>query len=226
MIQLLTATGARPEAFALCERWMARQDYVGEVVWIVVDDGPQPTRINKSPKGWLQVVIRPAPHWQPGQNTQARNLLKGLEVVDCARPLVIIEDDDWYAPDWLSTVVGQLGSNDLVGEGRARYYNVSSRRFQQLPNSSHSSLCSTAMQGSAINIFKHACNSGQKFIDLRLWRNGRLRKKLFGGHRVVGLKGLPGRGGIGMGHREEFGSPDDGGSKLREWIGEDAEAFL
>lgn len=225
MLQLLTATGARPDAFALCERWMAAQTYDGPVVWIIVDDGPVPTPITKHPKGWMQVVIRPAPHWQPGENTQARNLLSGLNAVDRDRPLVVVEDDDWYADDWLARVTSQLNRAELVGEIRARYYNVATRQGRQLSNRLHSSLCSTAMRGSAIDTFRQSCERAPKFIDLDLWKRCR-SKDLFGGHRVVGIKGMPGRGGIGMGHKDNFsGEYDPDGALLRQWIGDDARHY-
>lgn len=226
MLQLLTATGARPEAFALCERWMGAQTYEGPVTWIVVDDGPTPLPVTKSPKGWTQIVVRPAPFWQPGQNTQARNLLKGLDAIDVRQALVIIEDDDYYAPGWLDTCVRELAHAELVGEDRARYYNLSLRRGRQLSNTRHSSLCSTALRGGAIDTLRKACELRPKFIDLELWNRHRSRR-LFQGHRVVGIKGLPGRGGIGMGHRDDFsGEYDPDGSLLRSWVGEDARHYL
>lgn len=225
MLQLLTATGARPEAFELCERWMAAQIYDGPVTWIIVDDGPTPTPITRSPKGWVQVVLRPAPFWRAGQNTQARNLLKGLDAIDPKHPLVIIEDDDHYAADWLETVVRELARAELVGECRARYYNIAKRAGRQLGNTNHASLCATAMRGAAIATFRKACLQQPKFIDLDLWRKHRSRH-LFTGYRVVGIKGLPGRGGIGMGHRDDFrGEFDPDGALLRQWVGDDARHY-
>ncbi len=225
MLQLLTATGGRPEAFALCERWMAAQDYAGKVVWIIVDDGSQAQEISPAKEGWMHVIVRPSPAWQPGQNTQARNLLAGLNAVDSSEPLVIIEDDDWYAPDWLTHVSAQFGHAELVGEVDARYYNVATRQGRQLGNYRHSSLCSTAMHGGAIETFRHACRRASKFIDLDLWKKHRSRY-LFGGHRVVGIKGMPGRGGIGMGHKDDFrGEFDPDSALLRQWIGDDARHY-
>jgi hypothetical protein len=225
VLQLLTATGARPEAFALCERWMAAQTYDGPVTWIIVDDGPEPTPVHPSPLGWLQVVVRPAPFWRPGDNTQARNLLKGLDAVDPKHPLVIIEDDDHYRADWLETVVRELAKAELVGECRARYYNIAQRKGRQLRNEGHASLCSTAMRGGALATFRLACQRAPKFIDLELWRRHRSRH-LFVGYRVVGIKGLPGRGGIGMGHRDDFrGEYDPDGALLRQWVGDDARFY-
>jgi hypothetical protein len=67
MVTLLTVTGGRPEAWGLCKRWMAAQT-VQPDRWIIVDD------VGDVPEATIQVT----PRWQPGQNTQARNLLAGL----------------------------------------------------------------------------------------------------------------------------------------------------
>lgn len=222
MLTLLTATGARPEAFALCERWMAAQDYAGLVHWVIVDDGPDPQHVTTARDGWTVEVIRPTPLWEPGQNTQARNLLAGLVVIGEDARVVCIEDDDHYAPDWLAHIDAQLDHAELVGEGMARYYNVALRVGRQLNNLQHASLCSTAVRGRAIDTLRRVCQLGAQFIDIALWRLHPSRH-VFGGHRVTGIKGLPGRGGIGMGHKPEFsGTPDPDGRLLREWIGDDA----
>lgn len=225
MLTLLTATGARPDAFVLCEHWMAAQDYANPVRWIVVDDGPEPQPVAFRREGWTVEVIRPEPNWKPGQNTQARNLLAGLAHCHAGNSVVVIEDDDWYAPDWLTHVAMQLEHAELVGECRARYYNIARRMGRQLQNAGHASLCSTAVRGRAVDALRKACQGSPKFIDLQLWRRFPHRH-LFGGHRVVGIKGLPGRGGIGMGHRDDFrGTPDSDGRLLREWIGDDARLY-
>lgn len=225
MLTLLTATGARPQAWAICERLMFAQDYAGPVRWIVVDDGPEPQQVTFKRDGWQVVVIRPAPLWQAGQNTQARNLLKGLDAVPADGRLVIIEDDDYYSPDWLTTVAARLEKAELVGECQARYYNVALRKGRQLRNNGHASLCSTAMRGRALATFRSVCRPGRQFIDLDLWKRHPSRH-LFTGHRVVGIKGLPGRGGIGMGHRDNFtGTADPDLNLLRQWIGDDVELY-
>lgn len=227
MIQLLTATGARPEAFALCARWMRRQDYAGPVSWIIVDDGEPECPPPEMPAGWSVGVVRPAPRWRLGDNTQARNLLAGLEVASDRHPLFVIEDDDWYAPDYLSAGASWLKEAPLVGEGKARYYNVATRRAQGLNNMRHASLCATIMDGSMLAAFRSAIHARQKFIDLELWRAAPHSRVILGSHRCVGMKGLPGRGGIGMGHSEAFGQQSDtDGSLLRAWVGTDAEVYL
>ena len=56
-------------------------------------------------------------------------------------------------------------------------------------------------------------------IDLTLWRS--LPGRLYSTRHVVGIKGMPGRGGIGCGHHDDFG----GNVSLRDWIGEDAALY-
>lgn len=225
MLTLLTATGVRPEAWAICERLMLRQDYAGPVRWIVVDDGAEPQPVTFSRPGWDMEIVRPLPFWRPGQNTQARNLLAGLARVPADARVVVIEDDDWYRTDWLSTCDAMLAKAELVGECRARYYNLPLRRGRQLSNGAHASLCSTALRGSALGRLRWVCERSPKFIDLELWKRHASRH-LFAGGRVVGIKGLPGRGGIGMGHRDDFrGTHDPDGSLLRQWVGTDAELY-
>jgi hypothetical protein len=226
MLTLLTATGNRPFAWTLCQRWMSRQTFRGPVRWVIVDDGRQAQEVSFSKPGWELEVIRPTPLWRLGDNTQARNLLAGLDAIGNDASVAIIEDDDWYAPDWLAHVSEQLQCAELVGETRARYYNVVTRISQQLNNSVHASLCSTALRGPALLTLREACLARQKFIDLDLWRRHQPNSHLFDGHRVVGIKGLPGRGGIGMGHREDMRGPKDrSGALLRAWIGADVEHY-
>lgn len=227
MLTLLTATGGRPHAWAICEKLMAAQTYTGQVRWVIVDDGPEEQPLNFKPTrgDWKLEVYRPEPFWSQDKNTQARNLLTGLAVIDSSENLVIIEDDDFYSNDWLETVEEQLKKAELVGETRARYYNVQTKTGREMHNMSHSSLCSTAMRGQAIDTFRSVCRPGIQFIDHILWQ-AHANSHLFAGHRVVGIKGLPGRQGIGMGHDKKFaGTRDNGGKLLIEWVGQAASSL-
>ena len=196
MLTALTPTGARPEAFAKCVEQMQAQTLKG-VRWVIVDDGPEamPT---PHVEGWQIVHIRPYPLWSPGQNTQHRNMLEGLSL--CTGRVAIVEDDDQYADWWLERVNTWLDDADLVGEAPSLYINIKTGNRKQLHNSRHASLCQTAVKGAGINALLKACESGAKFIDVELWKMlpGKLYKFAGG---VVGIKGYPGRPGIGMGHR-------------------------
>lgn len=227
MLTLLTATGCRPQAWSLCERWMLAQDYPGAVRWLIVDDGEVAQPVTFERAGWALEVIRPTPRWEPGMNSQARNLLAGLSRVGAGDSLVVIEDDDHYGPGYLSAVESWLARGEMVGECMARYYNVAAKVGKQLGNRGRASLCSTAMRGAAIEQLRKECKPGVQFIDLSLWANFKGSKVLKETRHVTGIKGLPGRSGIGMGHRKEFGGTHDtDGALLRQWVGEDARFYL
>lgn len=223
MIKLLTATGCRPKAWAICELLMSRQDYQGAVEWIVVDDGPVAQPVNFQRKNWHVKVSRPTPFWKRGQNTQARNLAAGVQFVKEGEVVLIIEDDDHYAPDYISKMVEALESAELVGVKPSRYYNVATKRSQTMMNNAHSSLCSTAMRGKATEEFRKIVNGlAVKFIDIQLWKACSESRLIKEPRLCTGIKGLPGRGGIGTGHRSGFGRE---GTALQDWIGEDAALY-
>jgi len=198
MITAITPTGARPDAFAACVEHMRAQTIPSR--WVIVDDGPEPMPTPQIDK-WEIVHLRPEPLWEPGQNTQARNLLHGLPY--CSERVVVIEDDDLYAPDWLATCEGWLDDADLVGESMSLYRHIETGRETECNNEGHASLCSTAMKGEGVAAMVNACRSGEKFIDIRLWATKGIAKALHKPEprRVTGIKGYPGRPGIGMGHR-------------------------
>ncbi len=201
MISVLTPTGARPEAFAACAEMMRAQDYPWLVRWVIVDDGPEQQEIPEMPGNWYLWVVRPEPLWKPGQNTQARNILAGLEY--CPDRVVIVEDDDRYADWWLSFCDEKLNEHDLIGESHSLYRNVKSGTVKEMGNDKHASLCSTALKGEAVDALRAVCETGQKAIDIRLWRQFGGSKKLYKPEPrgVTGIKGLPGRPGIGAGHK-------------------------
>lgn len=224
MLTVLTATGARPEAWAICEHLMARQDYAGPVRWVIVDDGPTPQDIAFARDGWTLEVVRPRPYWQPGQNTQARNLAAGLAVIHDFASVVVIEDDDWYSPEYLGAVSFWLERHELVGEGWARYYHVKRRMWRDCGNNQHASLCSTAVRDGALARLREVVEEHPTFIDIELWRTFCGPRKLQNTGLCVGTKGLPGRGGIGAGHRMT-GHRDRDLRTLRQWIGDDADMY-
>lgn len=226
MLILLSATGCRPEAWAKTEQMAMRQTYTGQVHWIIVDDGEEAQPITFERAGWTLSLVRPTPRWKPGDNTQARNLKEGMRLVKPDAKLVIWEDDDAYHPEWLERVDKWLDRFDLVGEAPARYYNVKTKQCQVLKNKAHASLCSTGMKGLALEAFRNELKPNVQFIDINLWKNFRGTSALYPTELVVGIKGLPGRSGIGMGHRNDFkGQIDDTGSILRQWLGPNADIY-
>jgi hypothetical protein len=202
---------------------MLQQDYKGSVRWVIVDDGFEETKIDYS--GEIEIQYKRLPPLK--NNTQGRNLLHAMESMDLEDKVVIIEDDDYYGPNWLKTISEKLDTFDLAGEGHSIYWNVSHRRFTECKNTGHASLCSTGLTRSAIPFFIQLCKSNKTAIDMNMWRQFRGSKEVFSSRHVIGIKGLPGRKGLGAGHTEKFlrvADPD--GKNLFHWIGNDAETYL
>ncbi len=206
MLTLLTPTGDRPEAWELCKRWMRQQDYAGDVRWVIVDDGREPQSMEGLPSGWSIHVVRPDPCWEMGQNTQARNLTAGLEAIPADAQVAIIEDDDYYGPSYLTTIFAWLATADLVGERGALYFNLQTLAAMRCPNTEHASLCQTACKGAALSALRDTIAKQTGFIDMTLWREFTGSKLLSDTTHAIGIKGLPGRGGIGVGHQLQQGS--------------------
>lgn len=225
LITLITCTGSRPEAFARCEYYMARQTYKGPLQWIIVDDGTEPTPV--IPADYKE-VYRPEELWREGINTQRPNMNLALKHVR-GDFILVIEDDDWYHPDFIRSYSDLLSRFPLVGEGKADYYNVASQGYKQIDNYYHASLCQTGLRKELLPVLYNAVNSGQLYFDIQFWNTcagSHVQRCIFMDKKLlVGIKGMPGRGGIGVGHRTKDCMYDPGWNKLKEWIGDDSKFY-
>lgn len=226
MLYLLTPTGGRPEGITLLADYIAAQTWCGPARWIFVDDCDPATKV-RSPRPEIELeVVRPDWRWQPGMNTQASCMAVGLARIPDDATCIVLEDDDAYLPGHFAAVLWALDRVELAGERVARYYNVATGRFRVIPGTFHASLASTACRGRALALLKRLCSQGSTRIDMALWGGFGGARALVESGNVVGIKGLPGRGGIGVGHRPDFGTPDDSGGVLIDWIGaERAKAY-
>ena len=228
MIGLITMTGARAAQFNICQQLMMKQTYTGKVAWVIVDDAlPRTTDIVTSDfRGWDIMKVYPVPRWQPGENTQARNIVAGIQALIDKYPkkeieaIFIIEDDDYYRPVYLERMMANFGTYDIIGERNTIYYNVVHRRYITNPNTAHASLFQTAFRYDVIPLLQ-VCLS-HKFIDCTLWPMVQNRRLFYEHDLAVGMKGMPGRGGIGAGHGNQMNMIDDRSlNYLRALIGED-----
>lgn len=228
IVTVVTCTGWRPEAFKLCERHMRSQTYpYDRIRWIVVSDDdpktPTPTTMN-------QIYIPGPLIWQEGYNTQRFNMTAGLdkakEFSDFDH-LLIWEDDDFYKNDYISEMVKLLGITDVAGEGAAKYYNLRQKCSTIVQNYAHTSLCQLGIRRKAFPILEKALHSGEIYFDTTFWsllhQHPEITSLLFVNRNLsIAIKGLPGRTGIGMGHRNLGGwDSDPFGIKLQEWLGHD-----
>jgi len=217
---MISPTGGRPEGLALLAEYLDAQTYTGPATWLIVDDVSPASYIPET--RFDTEVIHPDWRWKEGQNTQAKSILAGLDRIPEDAIVFIFEDDDCYLPSYIETMLKALESADLVGESESRYFNVATNRYRIMPTKQHSSLASTAMRGTAA--LRTACEKAPKFIDLHLWKTFTGRKAWVSAHNVVGIKGMPGRAGIGVGHRQSFGSPATNDT-LRDWAGDYADNY-
>lgn len=244
-VSILTLTGARPEAFALCEKYVKRQraltlDSEYEFEWIIVDDGGSwPGMRLPEHENLSHAFYIPNSQWQAGENTFNRNLAYGLKY--CTGELIaFMEDDDWYSPHYLLCMLDVWRTANLkpriIGSSPAEYYNVRTGEHKILDNIFHASLAETIIHRSLVPVCQSILKQDQgiTFFDVQLWREARMMCPgdsnywLGAAGHSIGIKGMPGRRGIGVGHLDhpEWEKDDLEFSYLRRLIGnEDAEAY-
>jgi hypothetical protein len=233
MIFLITPTGARQMQFSLCQNYMRRQTYHGAVGWIIIDDSiPRCTDmvVADFKPNWTIIKVYPSPPWRPGQNTQARNTMAGIKVLtdnykkEDIEAIFIIEDDDYYRPQYLERMMANFQSYHLIGERNTIYYNVQWRRYITNPNTIHASLFQTAFKYDVIDTFKECIPN--TFMDCVFWSRVANKHLFYENDLAVGMKGMPGRGGIGAGHTRAMNMHSDISlSYLRRLIGDDAKNY-
>jgi len=220
-VTCITPTGDRPEAFELCRRWIFSQTKQ-PTQWLVVDDGFTPLP-DSSQKGIE--YIRRKPDKGEG-NTLTKNLRVLLPFIKYDK-ILIIEDDDWYGPDYIKTMSNYLNNHVLVGEGCARYYHVPTLQYRRIANTKHASLCQTGFHKSILPEFEK-CLDGDPYVDSRLWsRLSSIGFLFFDTDDKLRLhcstKGLKGRRGIGTGHEQfaRYYNPDCNLKYFLKWVGEE-----
>lgn len=196
---VLTATGDRLTAFTLCRRWMAEQTYKN-VRWVVVDDGT--TRVDAA----AEVLYRQPRPTDP-KHTMATNILYALDTLKLNDDIVFFEDDDYYAPTYLETMAGMLKQRPFVGFDRVIYYRLNHRTYKQhLLGPGFSILGMIGIRAEFIPQLREACARcvAVNWYGVDTVLNDlvpRNRKLTVRSHLHVGIKGLPGRGGMSDGWR-------------------------
>ena len=220
-VTAITPTCDRPIGFALLEGFMARQTRPPDQ-WIVADGGRFPVRCNLGQQH--SHVAGPS-----GAHNFAANLTRATELAT-GDMIVVFEDDDWYAPRHLETLVARIEAGALIaGDDDQRYYNVRYRLWRRF-NNVGGCFCQTAFHRSILPsltaaIAKHR-QASTYGIDTTFWRSvPRTHWSIQRDQTVLGIKGLPGQAGLGIGHRPDesrnLWTGDPKLARLREWIGDD-----
>jgi glycosyltransferase involved in cell wall biosynthesis len=195
--------------------------------WIVADDGEQHALLSLG-----QAHIIQERRYEKGASLAA-NILAGLERAS-GDIIVIWEHDDYYAPEHLDLCYNKLCERSgAVGSDVLRYFNVEHRMWIVMQNVG-SALCNTAFTKDHADVLKREAEAlletEKHNLDGNFWSKLHFKHKFL--HKiptVVGIKGLPGRAGLGLGHRVDRNrrwQTDPTGEVLKEWLGSDADPYL
>jgi hypothetical protein len=231
-VTIITPTGDRPLPFTLCELYMSRQTFAGRVQWLVIDDGQTPTPIEFTRDGWtVQHVCRLRTPSDP-PHTLTKNLQAAIPLVK-ADKVIIVEDDEWYSPEYIATTAGWLDEHDLVGQGRSIYCHIQTLRWVRNHNHRHASLCKTGFRAHLLERLHACCEEPDPRVDSRLWRwPGKKCVHVPGWDDqplAIGFKGMPGRRGTMRDHipdTRRYRSARAFDDTLSGWMGdEDASLY-
>jgi glycosyltransferase involved in cell wall biosynthesis len=189
--------------------------------WIVADDGTE-----EQPTTAGQQVIR-RQRSSEGAQSLADNILAAIDHVK-GEFVGIIENDDYYLPEHIEYHVEQLKHYPAAGGIWLNYYNLEHKGYRVIRNVC-SALCNTFMRVEVLEDLRAAaieCRKKNDYnIDQHFWsRVG--QKGLHNKVTVIGLKGLPGRKGLGVGHRPKNLTPDADYEMLKRWLGDDASIYI
>lgn len=241
----LTCTGDRQICLELSKQWMISQTIQPDK-WLIIDDGKtnMPDRILSSFPTYAS-YIRRQPLKSDPLHTLNINLLEAMKHISTDDSIIFWEDDEYYAPEYFATLKSKLKEGfQAVGICRSRYYNLPSLHYFTNGNIDHSSLAQTAITGDMIAILPSLI-VGDPFIDMRIWKSihGKADLKwnikpnnfcnrtigdkgylfddsrLLGNFLYAGMKGMPGRKGIGAGHHPRMGAFDKDKKILKQWTG-------
>ena len=221
-LTVLTPTGDRPEALERC-KWYLKKQTVQPDQWLVVDDG---LTLYRPEHPALTYITMPP---EPNKHTLARNVAAAIPHIK-GDNIVIMEDDDWYGPDYLAHMVNGLDDYDLYGEGNAWYYNIQFSCYLNNANNTHASFCQTGFRRSMLKLLSAVTVRQTWDIDLRFWRAAGSTKKVYMQDKqpwVVGIKGVPGRRGTTIGWTATSNSyiQDTKHKKLRSLIDNDSAEY-
>jgi hypothetical protein len=227
---VITLTGDRLKVFELCKLFMSRQT-CKPFQWIIVDDGIEKGD-EASEFSFAQYIRRVRNPAEP-KHTLLFQMIEALKRVEYDK-VIMMEDDDYYFPTYFETMLSLFDKIEppslieLVGQGQAFYYNFRYQRHHVHDNKAHASLCQTAFRKSLIPTIQRLCRyNTDPFLDMRIWRQPVKKYLLLGAPPlVIGMKGLPGRTGIGNGHiMNKAFTADVHYQHIRKFIGDDVELY-
>lgn len=234
---LITPTRNKQKALNLLARWVARFHLRFGINWIVVTDGdtndmPCLARvIRREGDVYLDHQGQHVCDAIPGLHSMLNNLSAGLAIAAEGRPTLILEDDEWYSPDYVSFMERGLNTQDIFGIAPSHYVDLSNMSYRCMHNVSFCSLAATGFHWKVVPFIRSLIARGSPFIDGMLWDEYPGSKRIHEDNRNpcrnVSFKGIPGCEGIGISHREHLGSRDPKMTQARKLMPrDDLESYL
>lgn len=202
--------------------------------WIVVDDGFTPMDKRGLPS--YGCYVRRLPKVCDPKHTLVVNVAEALPLIEGDRVL-FWEDDEYYAPKYIEEMDKWLNQFPLVGIGWAKYYHLYTGGYIQNSNSQHASLAQTAFTSQVMPLIQKCVDMGMEkdWLDCNIWREAKKQgirhvviRENEGESLFVGMKGLPGRFGIGIGHNTTSYTRHDTKDRevLKKWCPKDYQIYL
>lgn len=188
---IIPTRGDRPRMLANCIRMINAQTFQPTLVYIV-DYPPEDDKCDITKR------YRTGYDWFRGM---------GMDV------LAFMEDDDWYSPKYLATIVGNWilnGRPQLFGTNYTYYYHFRLFGYFKMTHMQRSSAMSTLIKP---DIDIKWCADDQPYTDSHLWFVTKLEKKLFEPQRMIcmGMKHGVGKNG-GQNHNDRLDRYTDTGT--------------
>lgn len=235
MNYVITPTRDRPSVIPLLEKWISRQTFQ-DFEWIVVDSGLTPARLTKG-----QTHLRPPEEVIGMKYNYLQNLMFALDHVkkdpDLGR-IFIVEDDDWYAPDCLESMIEERlkwkgckalgyqanymirvanGQWNVIRKGQTMFVMLEKEAIDVLR---YSAECAA---GLAIASIRRPIMLAKIFYgQLKVYP---IRKKIICTDKTVQIKGYPGPR-LTRKHDRLGGKRDNARLKMRELLGEEDTEFI
>lgn len=147
---------------------------------------------------------------------------RGCEVV------IFWEDDDWYAPDYIQTMVTNWrlnGKPPIFGLGTTTYYHIGAFKYFTIPHRHRSSAMSTMVTNAVLKINWGPDNNA--YTDVVVWEQLKGKTFLSRKHLCLGIKhdfGLVG-GGAHNGDNKHYTTQDKDKSFLKAVVGPDLDFY-
>lgn len=218
---VITPTGDRPATLKILKECLERQT-IKPRAWVVVDDGVMESLSVIKDYPTLIYIRRDK---QETGHTLRENMLLALRS-HAGSNNIIMEDDDWYAPDYIETMLAGLKQNKLVGVRPYMYYSLASKSYLTRPTEKSMSVwANTAFRGEIVpEMLPIIEQTKDHSLDVNVWnalgnKYGYIVEKDHILH--VGIKNAPGRAGTtGMHNRESLGTLDADYTYLTSVVGE------